>query len=424
MDAVHDGSVAEWGPMIVPKSIADVEKMIQDQVQENVHLDYKRSAAIHRGSRERDEIAKDVSAFANSDGGVLIYGVEEKDQLPTKIDDGVDDSECSREWIEAAVMTGITPRIDDVRILPLVRTPGRTMYVIEVAKTFRGPHQASDKRYYKRHNFKSVPMEDYEINDVRNRRKHLPPIITFQVGEYRRFVATFDVGNVSDVVAEDVGFEFPDKFPWPLQPRTPLLFANGISKFPPKQSFRFLLCPFWEILSGKHGVPLEFSVRISYYHPEGGSRVTDEWPVNFAAYEHSTAVRPEMEEQAKDISEVLGKLKDEFAGLHKTFQKFTTIPGSTGLDLSIPTLRNLKRVLVENKDPEPIQAEGCDAVLFKELLGVDIQLAYQISRVFGLQQPDPEKLKDIPGMTDEILAKIRATFVMPSADSTSGQRRS
>jgi len=32
----------------------------------------------------------------------------------------------------------------------------------------------------------------------------------------------------------------------------------------------------------------------------------------------------------------------------------------------------------------------CDAVVFKELLGVDIQTAYQISRVFGWQQPDPD----------------------------------
>jgi hypothetical protein len=40
----------------------------------------------------------------------LIYGVGEKDNLPTGIDQGLEDSECSREWIEAAVMSGITPR--------------------------------------------------------------------------------------------------------------------------------------------------------------------------------------------------------------------------------------------------------------------------------------------------------------------------
>lgn len=53
-----------------PKSKADIEKMIRDQVQENIHLDYKDSRAIRKNAR--DDIAKDVSAFANSDGGVLI----------------------------------------------------------------------------------------------------------------------------------------------------------------------------------------------------------------------------------------------------------------------------------------------------------------------------------------------------------------
>jgi hypothetical protein len=33
----------------------------------------------------------------------------------------------------------------------------------------RGPHQAGDKKYYKRHNRQSIPMEDYEIRDVMRR---------------------------------------------------------------------------------------------------------------------------------------------------------------------------------------------------------------------------------------------------------------
>ena len=398
----------------VPKSIADIQQMVSDQVQENIHLDYKRSRAIHKGAR--DDIAKDASAFANSDGGVLIYGVEEKNQLPVKIDDGVDDSECSREWMEAAIMTGITPGIDDVRIVPLPASPGRSFYIIEVAKSFRGPHQASDKRYYKRHNFKSVPMEDYEINDVRNRRKRLPPLVTFEVGEWRRIVATFDVRNVGEFIAEDVTFEFPANLPWPQNRPMPPLFAAGLSRFPPKQEFRFLYFAFHELLGSGKSVPLEFSVKVSYYHPEAASRVTDMWPVNFAAYEHTTAIRPEIEDHAKDMVERLDKLNDHFDKLLGTLQKLTTIPGSTGLDLSVPTLRNLKRVLIEGREPDPIHPEGCDYAVFKELLGVDVQMAYEISRVFDMQLSH-DKLKEIPGMTDEILSKIRTAFILRSEPS-------
>jgi hypothetical protein len=83
------------------------------------------------------------------------------------------------------------------------------------------------------------------------------------------------------------------------------------------------------------------------------------------------------------------------------------------LDLSVPTLRNLKRVLIEGKEPEPIHPEGCDYAVFKDLLGVDVQMAYEISRVFDMQ-PAYENLKEIPGMTDEILSKIRTAFILRS----------
>ena len=39
----------------------------------------------------------------------------------------------------------------------------------------RAPHQASDKRFYKRHEFQSVPMEEYEVRDV-TRRNETPDL--------------------------------------------------------------------------------------------------------------------------------------------------------------------------------------------------------------------------------------------------------
>jgi hypothetical protein len=394
--------------MNLPASIPDLEQLIRDQVQENIHLDYKASKAI--SPKERDEIAKDVSAFANSDGGVLIYGVEEDkaSHLPVRIDDGVDDGVCSREWIENTITSRINPKIDDVRVLPLPVVPGRSLYVVTVPKSVRGPHQASDKKFYKRHNFKSEPMEEYEINDVRNRRNRVSPLVTFEVWDWRRFVAAFDVANISDVIAEDVEFEFVPEIPWTEQGK-PHLFSKGIRRFPPKQRFRFLYFPFHEILSGSKNVPGEFLVRIGYYNPLLGRRISDEWPVNFEAYRDSMAVRPEMEEQAKDMVEGLKKLTDQVGTLSESLEKLLPIVGSTGLDLSIPALRSLKRAVVEGKDPEPIHPEGCDLAVIREILGTNPSMA--IWRILGYRY-SPERLKDIPGMNDELMLKIRTAFVL------------
>lgn len=53
-------------------SLDDVEYLINNEVEENIHLDYKAAAALAKEDKKRSEITKDVSAFANSDGGIIV----------------------------------------------------------------------------------------------------------------------------------------------------------------------------------------------------------------------------------------------------------------------------------------------------------------------------------------------------------------
>jgi hypothetical protein len=48
-------------------------------------------------STKRDELCKDASALANSAGGQIVYGIEEKDHKPVRVDEG---TQITREWIE------------------------------------------------------------------------------------------------------------------------------------------------------------------------------------------------------------------------------------------------------------------------------------------------------------------------------------
>jgi predicted HTH transcriptional regulator len=159
--------------MELPNNIDDLNQLIKNEVQENIHLDYKDSRAID--SKKRHDIAKDVSAFANSDGGILIYGIREEDHLPIALDEGVDHTKYSREWLEEVITSNITPRIDDLKIIQIPVSTSRSWFVVKVPKSYRAPHQEQySKRYYKRFNFISERMEDYEINDV---RRDLPPLL-------------------------------------------------------------------------------------------------------------------------------------------------------------------------------------------------------------------------------------------------------
>jgi predicted HTH transcriptional regulator len=51
-------------------------------VKENLHLEYKASDAVADKSEKRKlEMARDVSAFANADGGQIIYGMKENSRV-------------------------------------------------------------------------------------------------------------------------------------------------------------------------------------------------------------------------------------------------------------------------------------------------------------------------------------------------------
>ncbi len=152
---------------------ADIVSLIKNKVQESLTLDYKKSDALEKTDRKKSELSKDASAFANSAGGVILYGMEEDKHFPTKPDVGFDPDDISKEWIEQVISSSVHPKIDGLRINQIAlkqSSAGRVLYAVSIpAATSRAPHQANDKRYYKRYNFQSVPMEDYEISDIYRR---------------------------------------------------------------------------------------------------------------------------------------------------------------------------------------------------------------------------------------------------------------
>jgi len=160
-----------------------IQKYIDDEVQESLTLDYKAADSLGKGDGKKREITKDASAMANSAGGIIIYGVAEyqaqdKKHLPEKIDP-VDQTRFPKEWLEQ-VINNIRPRIDGVVItpVPIDTDPNDVVYVVEIPQSTTA-HQAADWRYYKRFNFMSVPMEDYEIRDVMNRSTKPDIQVTF-----------------------------------------------------------------------------------------------------------------------------------------------------------------------------------------------------------------------------------------------------
>ena len=163
-----------------------LQSLIDDQVEESSGLDYKAAASLDRKDGKKREIAKDVSAFANSAGGRIIYGIAEynerdKSHLPSHLDP-VNRRDFSKEWLEQIINSNIQPRIDGIKIHPVSLSSGidDVVYVVDIPQGSTA-HQARDCIYYRRFNFQSVPMENHEVRDVMGRMQHPLVSIEFEV---------------------------------------------------------------------------------------------------------------------------------------------------------------------------------------------------------------------------------------------------
>lgn len=183
---------------------AELDALHTNNVKEGLHLEYKASGAIDkRDDSKKLEMARDVSAFANADGGQIIYGMTEKDHEPAGLDQGIDPKVYPEIWFEQVLQQHITPSISGLRPRHVPLTKTTVAVVIDVPATKGDPHQV-DGRYYRRHNFNRLYMEHYEIRDAM--RRVLDPALQIEFDLFKGDAAYKSVDfskyrDVSDPIA-------------------------------------------------------------------------------------------------------------------------------------------------------------------------------------------------------------------------------
>ncbi len=148
----------------------DIQYLIDFDIEESIHLDYKAAGALANTEAKKKEISKDVAAFANSDGGIIVYGLEEQGHKASAFS-YIDGNIITKEWLEQVINSTINQKIKNVEIFP-IRNNGNiaeSIYVVRIPRSYHAPHMSSDKCYYKRYNFQSVKMEEYEVRDLFHR---------------------------------------------------------------------------------------------------------------------------------------------------------------------------------------------------------------------------------------------------------------
>ena len=186
---------------------------------ESDSLERKGSALLDLTLRNADreailnELAKQLSAFANSGGGELVYGLTDAG----RVDNGgveriVKGRQSTREWLEDVIPTLVDPPLLGWNVYEIKGSgagslidAGKSLFVVSIPDSAHVPHQSRrDLRYYVRLGGKSHPATNRIIEDIRNRIRH--PIV--EVRDVEILDAEYDGESSGESGSLEVNLEF------------------------------------------------------------------------------------------------------------------------------------------------------------------------------------------------------------------------
>jgi len=138
-------------------TVEDIQNLIDKKEVENYTLDY---TEIPRKT-SYDELAKVISAFLNTRGGLVIFGVSEiKNKYPKEITWG----SISKETLARNLYHKIVPWNEKIEIhfIEHMENENKRIFVIDVPKSKNPPHMGSEK-YYIRNVWENRPMTHHQI---------------------------------------------------------------------------------------------------------------------------------------------------------------------------------------------------------------------------------------------------------------------
>ena len=129
---------------------SDLQALIDNQVFENRELEYKDYSFVggKLPGKQRDKFMKEIAAFANTNGGTIIIGMQEdENRLPTKLSGAgmrLGDFDGWLSSFKQMVLSRIRPHLHGIECVPVVLEDNNIAIVISIPKSYARPHSFWD----------------------------------------------------------------------------------------------------------------------------------------------------------------------------------------------------------------------------------------------------------------------------------------
>lgn len=156
---------------------AALRSLVENQVSERSDLEYKRDLP-GRGDEDVKEFLADVTSLANSQGGDLLFGMQEADGVASElIGVETDDPDAEILRLENSLRSNVAPRLIGVRShwVPLAEERGALL--LRVPGSLNAPHQVvfkNSRRFWGRSSRGKYEMDVHELRHAFTQSEQLP----------------------------------------------------------------------------------------------------------------------------------------------------------------------------------------------------------------------------------------------------------
>jgi hypothetical protein len=149
----------------------DIQALLDNEVAESRTLEYK-SILPPKADKDSEKIPflAEVCALANTEGGDIVFGIDEDKGFPNDlIGLEIDDQDKEILRLEEAVKSGIEPRIMQLQSKFVESLDHKKFLILRIGKSWNAPHRVSYKdhsRFYKRSSAGKYIMDISEIRSA------------------------------------------------------------------------------------------------------------------------------------------------------------------------------------------------------------------------------------------------------------------